>query len=100
MQLARPGELELAPQGRTVVLGAGKAPLPVSARHLVVGDRSVQGSLMGTPYETEKTLDFSVLADIRPRIETIPLERADEGYKTMMSGDVKFRIVLTMGQAA
>ena len=41
-----------------------------------------------------------VLAGIRPLIETMPLERANEGYKRMMSSDVKFRIVLTIGQAA
>lgn len=86
----------LAPHGRLVLLGAGKDPLPVSAGHLVVGERSVLGSITGTPYENEKTLDFSVLAGVRPRIETLPLERASEAYKKMKSGDVKFRMVLTM----
>ncbi|GAB3630182.1 alcohol dehydrogenase [Pandoraea terrae] len=86
----------LAPQGRLVVLGAGKDPLPVSTGHLVVGERSVLGSVTGSPYESEKTLDFSVLAGIRPRIETMPLEMAFDAYKKMRSGDVKFRMVLTM----
>lgn len=86
----------LAPRGRLVLLGAGKDPLPVSAGHLVVGERSVLGSITGTPYENEKALNFSVLAGVRPQIETMPLERAFEAYQKMKSGEVKFRMVLTM----
>jgi alcohol dehydrogenase len=86
----------LAPQGSLVLLGAGKDPLPVSMGHLVVGERSVMGSITGSPYENERTLDFSVLTGVRPLIETMPLEKAAEAYQRMKSGDVKFRIVLTM----
>jgi alcohol dehydrogenase len=86
----------LAPQGRLVVLGAGKDPLPVSAGFLVSGERSVLGSITGSPYENEKTLNFSVLTGARPLIETLPLERANEAYQRMHSGEVKFRMVLTM----
>ncbi|MDZ5460742.1 alcohol dehydrogenase [Azohydromonas lata] len=86
----------LAPQGRLVLLGAGKDPLPVSAGNLVVGERSVLGSITGSPYENEKTLDFSVLAGVRPIIEVMSLEKANEVYQKMKSGDVKFRMVLTM----
>lgn len=88
--------LGLAPRGRLVLLGAGKDPLPVSAGHLVVGERGVLGSITGTPYENEKALNFSVLAGVRPRIETMPLDRAFDAYQRMKSGDVKFRMVLTM----
>jgi alcohol dehydrogenase len=87
----------LAPQGRLVLLGAGKDPLPVSAGHLVVGERSVLGSITGSPFDNEKTLDFSVLADVRPMIEVMPLEKAGEAYQKMKSGNVKFRMVLTIG---
>jgi alcohol dehydrogenase len=86
----------LAPQGRLVLLGAGKDSLPVFAGHLVVGERSILGSITGTPFENERTLDFSVLAGVRPRIETMPLERAAEAVARMRSGQAKFRMVLTM----
>jgi len=88
----------LAPQGRLVLLGVGKDPLPVSAGHLVRGERNVLGSMTGTPYENERTLDFSVLAGVRPRIETLPLERAAEAVARMKSGEANFRMVLTMEQ--
>lgn len=63
---------------------------------LELGERRVQGTMTGTPYEAEKTLDFSVLASILPRIETLPLERAGEAYARMKSGEARFRMVLTM----
>lgn len=87
----------LAPQGRLVLLGAGKDPLPVSAGHMVVGERSILGSITGSPYENEKTLDFSLLTGVRPVIEVMPLEKANEAYQRMKSGDIKFRMVLTVG---
>lgn len=90
----------LAPEGRLVLLGAGKDPLPVPMGHLVGGERSVIGSITGSPYENERVLDFSVLTGARPMIETMPLERAMEAYRKMRSGDVKFRMVLTMKEHA
>lgn len=86
----------LAPQGRLIILGITKEPLSVSTREIVSGERDILGSLTGTPYENEKTLGFSVLSGVRPMIETMPLEQAFTAYQRMRSGDVKFRMVLTM----
>ncbi len=86
----------LAPRGRLVLLGAGADPLTVSTGFLVGGERGVVGSITGSPVESEKALDFSVLADVRPMIEVMPLEKANDAYQRMRSGDVKFRMVLTM----
>lgn len=88
----------LAPEGRMVLLGVGKDPLPVAMGPLIGGERGVIGSITGSPYEKERALDFSVLTGVRPRIETMPLERAADAYQRMRSGDVKFRMVLTMGE--
>jgi alcohol dehydrogenase len=91
----------LAPEGRMVLLGVGKDPLPVAMGPLIGGERSVVGSITGSPFENEKTLAFSVLTGARPMIETMPLEKATQAYEKMKSGSVKFRMVLTMkGSAA
>lgn len=89
----------LAPQGRLVVLGVGKDPLSISTGRLVVGERSIAGSITGSPYESERVLDFSVLTSVRPMIETMPLENALAAYQKVKSGDVRFRMVLVMGKA-
>lgn len=86
----------LAPHGTFLVVGVGKEPLTVAPRLLVGGERTVQGTITGTPFESEKTLDFSVLADVRPVIELMPLDRANEAYQRMLSGEARYRMVLTM----
>ena len=63
---------------------------------LISGSRTIQGWAAGTPADSEDTLRFSELAGVRPMIETYPLERASEGYARMLSGDARFRVVLTM----
>jgi alcohol dehydrogenase len=88
----------LAPQGRLVVLNPGKSPLPVPAGLLVGGQRSILGSITGTPYDNEKALNFSVLVNVRPHIEVMPFERAGDAYLRLKSGNVKYRMVLTMGK--
>jgi alcohol dehydrogenase len=59
--------------------------------------RSIAGHASGTSQDSEDTLAFSVLADVRPMIETFPLEQAGEAYERMMSGAARFRMVLTTG---
>lgn len=86
----------LAPNGKLIVLGVAFDSLQISPVQLISGSRSVQGWATGTPADAEDTLRFSELSDVRPMIETYPLERAPEAYARMMSGDAKFRVVLTM----
>lgn len=83
-------------RGQLVVVGVSGDAIPLNSLPLVFGGRSVVGSLTGRAIETQDTLDFSVLADVRPMIETFPLSRAEQAYRRMMSGDARFRMVLTM----
>jgi D-arabinose 1-dehydrogenase-like Zn-dependent alcohol dehydrogenase len=86
----------LAVRGKLVVVGVSDDAIPLNGVPLIFGGRSVVGSLTGRAIETQDTLDFSVLTDVRPMIETMPLAQAAEAYKRMMDGKARFRIVLTM----
>ncbi len=90
----------LATRGKLIVVGVPFDPIQLSAFPLVFGGRSIYGSLTGTPIDNEDTLAFSVLEDIRPMIETVPLEKAAEGYARMMEGKARFRMVLVTKNAA
>ncbi len=90
----------LIPQGKLIVVGVGKEPLVISSPLLVGGERTVQGSITGTPYEVEKTLNFSLLTDVRAMIETYPLEQSHEAYTKVRTGKVEFRAVLTTSHFA
>ena len=84
----------LGVRGKLIVVGVPQDPMQLSAAPLVFGGRSIYGSLAGTAIEIEDTLAFSVLQDIRPMIETAPLEQAAYAYARMMRGEPRFRMVL------
>lgn len=86
----------LRPGGRVMVLGAVMEPSPVPPGALIGGSKGVVGHASGTAIESEDTLGFSALHGVRPMIETFPLERAAEAYEKMLSGDARFRMVLTV----
>ena len=86
----------LAARGKLVVVGLSDDAIPLNGVPLIFGGRSVHGSLTGRAIETQDALDFSVLAEVRPMIETLPLAKAEEAYKRIMAGKARFRMVLTM----
>ncbi len=84
-------------RGRLVVVGASMEPMQFPPAMLIGGNKSIAGHASGSSGDSEDTLAFSVLADVRPMIETLPLERAAEAYERMMSGEARFRMVLSTG---
>jgi D-arabinose 1-dehydrogenase-like Zn-dependent alcohol dehydrogenase len=82
--------------GRLVVIGVSNDPIQVTPLQLIVGTRTLEGWVAGTPADSEATLKFSELTGVRPMIETYPLEKAAAAYARMMSGAARFRVVLTM----
>jgi D-arabinose 1-dehydrogenase-like Zn-dependent alcohol dehydrogenase len=82
--------------GRLVLIGVSADPIEVTPLQLIVGTRTLEGWVAGTPADSEATLKFSELTGVRPMIETYPLEKAAAAYARMMSGEARFRVVLTM----
>ncbi len=82
--------------GRLLVIGASAEPLSVTPVQLIMSRRSITGWPSGTARDSEDTLNFCALTGIRPMVETLPLEQAATGYERMLSGKVRFRMVLTM----
>ncbi|MGI8579261.1 MAG: alcohol dehydrogenase [Solirubrobacteraceae bacterium] len=87
----------LGVRGKLVVVGASMEPIEVPPAMLIGGLKSIAGHASGTSQDSEDALGFSALSDVRPMIETRPLEDAAEAYDRMMSGDARFRMVLTTG---
>ena len=86
----------LAVNGTLLVLGAGGS-LTVPSILLISGRRSVKGCYSGTSIDSQDTLAFSVLSDVRSMNEVFPLERVTEAYDRMESGKARFRVILTTG---
>jgi alcohol dehydrogenase, propanol-preferring len=90
----------LAVRGKLILVGVPQDLMQLNAFPLVFGGRSVYGSLAGTAIETEDALAFSVHENIRPMIETAPLEQAADAYARMMQGKARFRMVLVTKDGA
>lgn len=86
----------LAPTGKFIVVGISSDPIAVTPLQLITGERAMQGSAVGTPTDSEDTMNFAALIGVRPMIETYLLEKASEAYTRMFSGKAQFRVVLTM----
>ncbi|GLZ49302.1 hypothetical protein Acsp06_54870 [Actinomycetospora sp. NBRC 106375] len=82
-------------RGQLLVVGAAESPIQIDAMSLIAPVASVAGHASGTSIDSEDTLRFARLTDVRPMIETMPLERAAEAYGRMMANDARFRMVLT-----
>ncbi|MFG2396051.1 alcohol dehydrogenase [Streptomyces lydicus] len=87
----------LSPRGELIVIGADTEPLGISPNQLLMQGKVVRGHPSGTAQDVQETIAFSALHGIRPMIETMPLDRADEAYRKMLSGAARFRMVLTTG---
>ena len=53
------------------------------------------GWYTGTARDSQDTLAFSALTGVHPMIEKYPLHRVADAYEQMISGRVRFRVVLT-----
>jgi alcohol dehydrogenase len=85
----------LRPRGELVVIGADAEPLGISPNQLLMKARIIRGHPSGTAQDVQETMAFSALHGIRPTVEIVPLEQADEAYRKMLSGAARFRMVLT-----
>jgi propanol-preferring alcohol dehydrogenase len=86
----------LGVNGQLLVLGASPERLPVDTAAMIGGRHSIKAWPSGTCVDSEDTMRFSVQSGIRAMIETMPLEHAPEAYARMMSGEARFRVVLTV----
>ena len=58
----------------------------------------MHGHPSGTARDVEETLHFAALAGVRTMIETRPLDEIQAAYDRMLSGEARFRMVLTTGK--
>ncbi len=85
----------LKPRGRLHSVGAVLEPLAVSAFPLIVGQKSVSGSPLGSPATVDTMLQFCARHGISPTTETFPMSRANDALEHLRSGKARYRVVLT-----
>jgi uncharacterized zinc-type alcohol dehydrogenase-like protein len=89
--------------GTMCVVGAIGPLAELNTMPLIMGRRSVSGSLIGGLSETQEMLDFCGEKDITADVELIDIGQIDDAYERMLKSDVKYRFVIdlaTLGAAA
>jgi alcohol dehydrogenase, propanol-preferring len=86
----------LIPGGQMISVGYDTEPVQVGLADLLFAERSLVGSLTGSSADNEDTLAFSVLQDVRAKIEVVPLQDAPAGYARMLANQARFRVVIDM----
>lgn len=77
-----------------VLLGAPSKAPEVSAFSLIMGRRSLAGSLIGGIAETQEMLDFCGKKNLVCDIEMIKIDQINDAYERMVKGDVRYRFVV------
>lgn len=82
--------------GTMVIIGVPSNPVPILAFPLIMGRRSLAGSLIGGIKETQEMLDFCSKHQINCEIEVIPIQKVNEAYERAIKSDVRYRFVIDM----
>ncbi|RZJ48776.1 MAG: NAD(P)-dependent alcohol dehydrogenase [Flavobacterium sp.] len=83
--------------GTLVVVGylGGLEPI-LNTTPMIMGRKSVTGSVIGGIAETQEMLDFCGEHNIVSEIEVIKMQEINEAYERMLKSDVKYRFVIDM----
>ena len=87
----------LTTDGTLVLVGylGGLEPI-LNTVPLIMGRKSVAGSLIGGIAETQEMLDFCGKHNIVSEIEIIKVQEINEAYARLLKSDVKYRFVIDM----
>ncbi|GHC51387.1 NAD(P)-dependent alcohol dehydrogenase [Ulvibacter litoralis] len=89
--------LQLLKRDATMVLVGAIEPLePMHGGSLIIGRKSIAGSLIGGIKETQEMLDFCGAHNITSDVEMIDIQNINEAYDRVQKSDVKYRFVIDM----
>ncbi len=84
----------LAPKGRLHLSGAVLEPVPVNAMGLIMGQKQVSGSPVGSPRAIATMLEFAARHGVKPRTEVFAMAEVNEAFKHLEAGKARYRIIL------
>ena len=86
--------------GTMVTVGAPDRPLDLHLFSLIMGRKSIGGSLIGGIKETQEMLDYCGQRGIVSDVEVIPVQKINEAYERMLKSDVRYRFSIDMASLA
>jgi uncharacterized zinc-type alcohol dehydrogenase-like protein len=80
--------------GALVNVGAPEEPVSLNLFSVIVGRKTLAGSMIGGIRETQEMLDFCAEHGIGAEIELISASEINEAYERVLSSDVRYRFVI------
>jgi len=84
----------LRPNGKLCLVGAPLSAIPIPAFPLIMGQKSLCGSVIGGRNMMREMLEFSARHSILPQIEQFPMERVNEALERVEKNQARYRVVL------
>lgn len=84
----------LKPRGRLHFVGATLEPLDINVFSLIMQQRSISGSPVGSPLTIARMLEFARLHQVKPVIEKFSFDNINKAIQRLRSGEAHYRIVL------
>lgn len=88
----------IKPRGRLHFVGATTEPLDLNVFNLLLSQRQVSGSPVGSPATIADMLAFAARHDIAPKVERFPMSKVNEAIARLDSGEARYRVVLEAGK--
>jgi uncharacterized zinc-type alcohol dehydrogenase-like protein len=87
----------LRPCGTLCLVGASPGTLGVAPTDLVVDQKSIVGSVIGSRTRVREMLQFAARHGITAQTETVPMAQVNAAIDRVRSNQVRYRMVLTNG---
>ncbi|KAJ3212271.1 hypothetical protein HDU67_003932 [Dinochytrium kinnereticum] len=84
----------LGPYGQAILVAIPEVPISMHAFSVILGNKSLAGSIIGSVKQLKETLEFAAEHDVKPWIEVMPMEQANDAIVKVRAGKPRFRIVL------
>jgi uncharacterized zinc-type alcohol dehydrogenase-like protein len=86
----------LRTNGVMICVGLPSGEEQLSPFNLVLGRRSIAGSLIGGLPETQEMLNYCGRHNITSDVEVIPIQQVNHAYERMVKSDVRYRFVIDL----
>jgi uncharacterized zinc-type alcohol dehydrogenase-like protein len=84
----------LRPKGRLHLVGVTPSPISSQIFPMILGQKTISGSPLGSPTTVSRMLDFAARHSIEPITETYSFDRVNEALDKLRNGQPRYRLVL------
>lgn len=86
----------LRPNGALCFVGAAPGAIKVLPNTLIMGQKRILGSVIGSRHVIREMLEFADRHDVQAMTELFPVSRVNDALDRLRNGDIRYRAVLKM----